>query len=102
MKTREGIIIGLFLISLIFILSSCTSLPSEVSQDRKIVTACKYDSDCKWVSTNCCPESGGAYWECINKDMSTISCPEGSGCRLFISEKPTKSCVCIDNLCQSA
>lgn len=67
---------------------------------KDIESSCFSNNECKLVSTNCCPESGGAKWKCINEDKSIISCPEGSGCYQFVSPKPTQNCVCINNQCQ--
>lgn len=67
---------------------------------KDIESSCFSNNECKWVSTNCCPESGGAKWECINEDKSIISCPEESGCYQFVSQKPTQNCACINNQCQ--
>lgn len=36
------------------------------------LTDCYVDSDCRWISTNCCPPNAGAIWECKNVKISTV------------------------------
>lgn len=65
----------------------------------KIITTCNFDYDCEWISTNCCPENAGAYWECINK-KSYIDCLSRQIlCPQVISPKPPLSCVCEKGSC---
>lgn len=60
---------------------------------------CNLSSDCSWQSTNCCPESAGAYWQCINLNESTIKCMGNILCPQFISPKPTTNCSCEGGKC---
>lgn len=66
---------------------------------NSIIVACQNDNDCGWGSTNNCPESSGAYWECINLKESSLSFPEDSSCYLFFSPKPKARCYCSNNQC---
>jgi len=65
----------------------------------EIIRSCIADTDCTWLSTNCCPETAGANWECINR-RSNVTC---SGflvvCPQVISPKPSLLCECIDGIC---
>lgn len=65
-------------------------------------TDCTSDADCAWVSTNCCPENAGAYWECINPKNIKLNCPSlyrDLICPLVISPKPEKNCICKAGSC---
>jgi len=57
------------------------------------------DEDCGWMSTNCCPENAGAYWECVNTEETVIECPENPICPQVISPRPETSCVSINGTC---
>ena len=64
-----------------------------------IISSCKYDSDCSWISVNCCPADSGAKWECINKN-SYIDCKSKMVlCPQVISPKPKIPCKCIEGEC---
>ena len=64
-----------------------------------IMYNCTKDSDCVWMSTNCCSENEGAYWECVNKN-SYIDCKSKMIlCPQVISPKPDKKCSCIGGSC---
>ncbi|MEM5801810.1 MAG: hypothetical protein QXQ18_00235 [Candidatus Aenigmatarchaeota archaeon] len=50
---------------------------------------------CEWVITNCCPETAGAYWECVDLrnysqkmdcDKVFVVCPQ------VLSPKPNMQC----------
>jgi len=77
-------------------LITTTTIP--IHTPEKIRT-CVQDSDCAWLSTNCCPETAGANWECINR-KSNVSC---SGfiviCPQVISPKPSLPCKCLNGVC---
>jgi len=76
-----------------------TTIPVHTPE---IIRSCTFDTDCEWLSTNCCPETAGANWECINK-RSNVTC---SGfkviCPQIISPKPSLSCKCIEGVCSVA
>lgn len=67
--------------------------------EREIVKTCSED-ECGWVSTNCCPESAGANWECINEEESVIECPGDPVCPQVIVPKPETDCSCVEGVCQ--
>lgn len=69
---------------------------------RVIETACSANTECVWVSTNCCSEHAGAYWECINKTESEIFCPPNPVCLQVISPRPENECECIEGKCTAA
>ena len=71
----------------------------EIEHRTGIVKTCSSDADCSWVSTNCCPETAGAHWECINAKLSEIECPKDIACPMVISPKPGKRCVCENGIC---
>jgi len=107
------------------VVSGCVSMPisndtkglpiesgegDKVGENGNTFSYCSTESDCGWVSTNCCPESGGASWECVNHNTLLLNCLGGQdgssnvpekGCRQFVSPKPTSSCLCISNVCQA-
>ncbi len=63
------------------------------------IETCSLDSDCSWIITNCCKESGGAFWECFNKD-SYIDCESKETlCPQFLSPKPSNECSCQNLKC---
>ncbi|MEM5880724.1 MAG: hypothetical protein QXW01_02710 [Candidatus Aenigmatarchaeota archaeon] len=65
----------------------------------KVDYSCNKDEDCYLISTNCCPESSGANWECVGKN-SIIYCDlEGILCPNVQSPRPNFSCRCINNFC---
>jgi len=78
--------------------TTTTTVPIHTPE---IIRTCTEDSDCTWLSTNCCPETAGANWECINKE-SNVTC---SGfiviCPQFISPRPSLACKCIGGVCRS-
>ena len=78
-------------------------IPKNVSyRPTKIITNCTQDSDCIWMSTNCCPASAGAYWECLN-EKSYIDCKSKLVlCPQVPSPKPTLACRCIGGRCSGA
>jgi len=79
--------------------TSTTTIPIHTPEK---IRSCKVDTDCTWLSTNCCPETAGANWECINK-RSNVTC---SGfmviCPQVISPKPSLPCKCIQGVCSVA
>ena len=61
---------------------------------------CYFSFVCSWEITNCCPETAGAKWECVNlKLFKRTECPEAVICPQVISPKPSKDCVCIEGSC---
>jgi hypothetical protein len=72
----------------------------EDDEDKKVVEDCERDSECGWVSTNCCPENAGANWECVNKEETDLECDEDVVCPQVVSPKPTTSCQCDDGECE--
>ena len=78
-------------------------IPKAVKyKPTKIVVNCTTDADCVWMSTNCCPEKAGAYWQCLNK-QSYIDCKSKLVlCPQVISPKPKQPCKCIGGRCSAA
>ncbi len=76
------------------------SMLSAHFTENGLVTECSADSECGWVSTNCCSENAGADWSCANKEETNIDCPSNPVCPQVISPKPTSSCVCTNGECQ--
>lgn len=72
----------------------------EESAKQGIVKSCSSDTDCEWTITNCCPESAGAHWECINPKLSKIEClPKGNICLQVLSPRPERECLCKNGTC---
>ncbi len=72
----------------------------EKVQEIDDMRGCRRDSDCEWISVNCCPENAGAKWECVNSDYVDncsdrldIMCPQ------VISPRPGTTCTCEDDKC---
>ena len=65
----------------------------------KILYNCTTDSDCVWMSTNCCSENSGAYWECVNKKSYIDCCSKLVLCPQVLSPKPKTPCKCIGGKC---
>ena len=76
-----------------------TTTTSESVPPRFIELRCTENSDCSWESTNCCPESAGAKWECINGKTFEPGCPKNVLCPQYVSTRPTSACVCEQNSC---
>jgi len=59
------------------------------------------ENPCRWVIVNCCPESAGAKWECVNiKNFVKPNCSEYYVlCPQVISPKPNKECVFENGRC---
>jgi len=95
----DKILVVLAIIGIVLVSGCVGQTELSIVDDNDIVMSCQSNRDCEWVSTNCCPESGGAYWQCINVAESMISCPEGGGCYQFVSPKPETGCFCLDNQC---
>jgi len=75
---------------------------NESYRPTEIIENCTEDSDCEWLSTNCCPENAGAYWQCINR-KSYIDCKSKLIlCPQVISPKPSAACKCIGGICSAA
>lgn len=88
------------------ILSICLSvgiilgIRFEIISVALLTGKCYRDSDCAWVITNCCSETAGAKWECVNtKTYEPVECPQSVLCPQVISPKPEKGCVCVDGEC---
>ncbi|MCS7093897.1 MAG: hypothetical protein RMJ18_01805 [Candidatus Aenigmarchaeota archaeon] len=65
----------------------------------KINYYCERDEDCMLASVNCCPETAGAYWECVGRNSTIICNPEGVICPQVISPRPEYVCRCVNNFC---
>ncbi len=70
------------------------------NEDSDIITSCEKDSECEWVSINCCPENAGAEWKCVNKQETEIKCPDNIVCPQVVSPKPEEPCSCIEGECE--
>ncbi|MGV9174267.1 MAG: InlB B-repeat-containing protein [Promethearchaeia archaeon] len=68
--------------------------------EKGVVEKCDNDTECGWVSVNCCPENAGAKWECVNKEETNIDCSDDPVCLQVISPKPETSCICSNGECQ--
>jgi len=65
------------------------------SKDR-----CLISFDCQWKITNCCPETAGAEWKCVNvKSFNETKCPGFVICPQYLSPRPDLSCACEDGKC---
>ena len=76
-----------------------TTTTTETIPPRFIETKCNATSDCSWQSTNCCGETAGAMWECVNGRTFQSGCSKNILCPQFISPKPSSSCVCEQGNC---
>jgi hypothetical protein len=85
----------------IYIPSINETTTTTVQENVTIIISkkCNLNSDCFWQSTNCCPETAGAYWQCINANVSVIKCVGNILCPQFISPKPTTNCSCKQGEC---
>ena len=84
---------GIFLVDYLKQKSPALGIPAENS--------CSSDSECDWKVTNCCPESAGAKWSCLNaKNLKTGDCPSSMICPQVISPKPNKTCGCFKGMCE--
>ncbi|MEM5829301.1 MAG: hypothetical protein QW040_00365 [Candidatus Aenigmatarchaeota archaeon] len=80
----------LFILVLLFV-----SAFSVIVFHKLTKNICVFDLECKWKITNCCPESMGAKWECVNiKSFNELECPKYVICPQFLSPKPNLSCKC--------
>lgn len=64
------------------------------------IAKCYFDFDCDWRIINCCPETAGAYWKCVN--LKTFKEPDCSNiviCPQVVSRKPSLNCVCENGSC---
>jgi len=87
-------------------LQKVVKLESAPPGSRRIKNgySCHSNSECAWVSVNCCPEHSGAAWYCLNKEMENYLCGEDSmfisgGCNEGYSGKPSSSCTCQEGKC---
>ncbi|GEM_PF-1797312 len=87
---------------ILFILIFLFAIVFVVVGGKDLKEKCLTDTDCQWIITNCCPESAGAYWECVNRktyvprldcDKVFVVCPQ------VLSPKPTSKCVCQNGDC---
>jgi hypothetical protein len=63
-------------------------------------TSCFSNFDCEWKIANCCPETAGARWECVNKKtFQEPNCQRVILCPQVISPKPESDCVCVSGSC---
>ncbi len=86
-----AIVLGLYLGS--YLKGAKITLP-------EFVTKCYLDGDCEWEITNCCPESAGAYWECVNlKEFKEPDCPMRVICPQVVSPRPAMRCACEQGSC---
>ena len=81
---------GIFLVDYFKQKSPVLEIPSE--------NLCSSDSECDWKITNCCPESAGAKWSCLNTEKR--DCPSSVICPQVISPKPNKTCGCVNGTCE--
>ncbi len=77
-----------------------STLAAHFGAEEEVVYSCDEDADCRWVSTNCCPENEGANWECVNEEETELDCPENTICPQVISPRPTSPCECIEGDCE--
>jgi hypothetical protein len=62
--------------------------------------SCRTNDDCGWKITNCCPETAGALWECVNlREFKKPDCPRTVLCPQVISPKPSPECACEGGKC---
>jgi len=62
--------------------------------------SCFLDFECQWKITNCCSETAGAQWECVNvKSFNETNCPKVIFCPQILSPKPNLSCMCEKGKC---
>jgi len=63
---------------------------------------CTNNADCDWVLTNCCKETAGGLWDCVNlKNYKAPECQENVICPQVLSPRPLTSCMCKDGGCVS-
>ncbi|MCX6801610.1 MAG: hypothetical protein NT067_00705 [Candidatus Diapherotrites archaeon] len=74
-------------------------LPATAEEKKTIEKGCTENADCGWVSTNCCPETAGAQWECINAAQSGLKCLPDTICPQVMMPKPETGCSCKNNTC---
>jgi hypothetical protein len=74
-------------------------LPAGAEEKKTIEKGCTENADCGWVSTNCCPETAGAKWECSNAAQSGIKCLQNTACPQVLMPKPETVCACKNNTC---
>jgi len=101
MRTRIYVVIivlisiasGMFLVNSLKESNLVFQLPNKNS--------CTSDADCDWAITNCCPETAGAKWNCVNvkNKESPIACPKSVICPQVISPKPDQTCGCAGGVC---
>jgi len=61
---------------------------------------CTNNADCDWVLTNCCKETAGGLWECVNlKNYKAPECQQNVICPQVISPRPTEACACKEGEC---
>lgn len=97
------------IIPLIVILIVCVFIGIYISQNPKqlldlissfLEGRCVNGRDCAWVITNCCPESSGAKWECVNMNyFKERGCMEKNICPQVYSPRPNAVCVCSEGKC---
>lgn len=78
--------------------TTTTAAPGNVT--IMVSKNCSLNSNCSWEITNCCQETAGAHWECMNLKESVIRCEGNVLCPQFISPKPTNICSCMQGECQ--
>ena len=62
--------------------------------------SCTNDTECSWEITNCCTETAGAKWECINEKNEQMGCPKTVICPEVISPRPNSTCGCVRGMCK--
>ena len=76
---------------------------SEFKEQSKEIPAvefsCSSDSECNWISTNCCQKNTDAAWRCANVYKPEVNCSEAFGCYGLRKSIPNQSCTCISNQC---
>ena len=70
------------------------------NSNNQIEENCTKNSDCDWVITNCCRETSGGLWDCVNmKTYKEPECQQNVICPQVFSPKPTADCICKEGSC---
>lgn len=90
------ILIAICLVGVIIILIASAYFPSYPID----TSVCRTNNDCGWEITNCCPETAGGLWECVNlREFEKPKCPVNVLCPQVISPKPSFECACEAGKC---
>jgi hypothetical protein len=70
------------------------------NSSNQVEENCTKNSDCDWVITNCCRETAGGLWDCVNmKTYKAPECQQNVICPQVFSPKPTADCICKEGSC---